>query len=148
MLNRDKCVAITMNSDGNIHFPDGVPLDKKYESTYLGHEINKESNIMHEISNKFQEVRGTWMKLHAYWKATNASKKWQLIIFDAIVRSKLLYGLETLHLTQGMAQKLDVFQLKGLRKILGMQTTFINRANSNKWVYQDAPSPLSLSLWI
>ena len=78
------------------------------------------------------------MKLHVYWKATKASKKWQLIIFDAIVRSKLLYGLETLHLTQGMAQKLDVFQLKGLRKILGMETTFINRANSNKRVYQEA----------
>ena len=78
------------------------------------------------------------MRLHAYWKATNANKKWQLIIFDAIVRSKLLYGLETVHLTQSMARKLDVFQLKGLRKILGMSTTFINRGNTNDKVYAEA----------
>ena len=71
-----------------------------------------------------EETWGTWMKLHVYWKATNASKKWKLVIFDALVRSKLQYGLETLHLTQSMARKLDVFQLKGLRKILGWDTTF------------------------
>ena len=81
-----------MNGSGAIHFHDRTPLDKKYKTTYLGHEINRESNITHEISNKIQEVRSTWMKLHVYWKATNASKKWQLIIFDAVVRSKLLYG--------------------------------------------------------
>ena len=49
-----------------------------------------------------------------------------------------MYGLETLHVTQGMAQKLDIFQLKGLRKILGWETTFINRANTNERVYQRA----------
>ena len=78
------------------------------------------------------------MKLHVYWKATNASKKWKLIIYDAIIRSKLLYGLETVQLTQGMLKKLDVFQLKGLRKILGMTTTYINRANNNQKVFQEA----------
>ena len=43
-----------------------------------------------------------------------------------------------MQLTQGMLKKLDVFQLKGLRKILGMTTTFINRANSNQRVFQEA----------
>lgn len=66
------------------------------------------------------------------------AKKWQLIIYDAVVRSKLLYGLETLHLTQSMAKKLDVFQLKGLRKILGWETTFTNRMNTNERVYHRA----------
>ena len=81
---------------------------------------------------------GTWMQLHVYWEATNASNKWKLIIYDAIVRRKLLYGLETVQLTQGILKKLDVFQLKGLRKILGMTTTYINRANSNQKVFQEA----------
>ena len=58
-LNRDECVAIAMNNEGNIHFHDGTLSVKKYESTYLGHEINREANITHEITNKIQEVRGT-----------------------------------------------------------------------------------------
>ena len=37
-----------------------------------------------------------------------------------------------------MAQKLDVFQLKGLCKILGWETTSINRGNTNKKVYKAA----------
>ena len=40
-LNRSKCFAIAMNNNGNIHFHDGTPLDKKHETTYLGNEINK-----------------------------------------------------------------------------------------------------------
>ena len=47
-----------------------------------------------------------------------------------------------------MAKKLDVFQLKGLRQLLKMQTTFVNRANSNAKVLEEAskhayPNPSS-----
>ena len=59
------------------------------------------------------------------------SNKWKLIVFDVIIRSKLLYGSETIHITQAVANKLDAFQYRGLRKILGMSSTFISRANTN-----------------
>ena len=105
-LNKDKCVALQMNNEGLVHFENLEPLPKKFEATYLGNEINKEANIRHEILNKMQEVRQTWFKLLPYWKATNANVQWQLLIFDAVVRSKLLYGLETIHLTDAMLKKL------------------------------------------
>ena len=125
-----------MNNDGIIHFYDGTVLTKSYESTYLGNEINRDVNIAHEILNKMQcqmqEVRCTWLKLNAYWKATRATKRWKIILYDAIIRSKLLYGLETIHLTPALAKKLDAFQYRGLRKIMGMSSTYINRANTNQ----------------
>ena len=93
-MNRDKCVAIPMNNEGSVHVQDGTPLATEYEATYLGNAINREVNIRHEISNKLQEVRRAWIKSHLYWKA---SKRWQLIVYDSIIRSKLLYGLETIH---------------------------------------------------
>ena len=37
-----------------------------------------------------------------------------------------------------MAKKIDVFQMKGLRQILGMRTTSVNRANSNSRVLEEA----------
>ena len=43
----------------------------------------------------------------AYWKATNANTKRQLIIFDAVVRSKLMYGLETAALTVALKEKTE-----------------------------------------
>ena len=83
-----------------------------------------------------QEVRKTWYKLLPYWKATNANVKWQLIIFDAVNRSKLLYRLETIHLTGAMLKKIDAFQVRCLRKILKIPSTFIDRRNSNRVVLQ------------
>ena len=117
-LNKDKCVVIQMNNDGMVHFESNEPLPKQFEAAYLGKEINKEANIQHEILNKMQEVRKTWYKLLSYWKATNANVKWQLIIFDVVIRSKMLYGLETIHLTGAMLKKIDAFQMRCLRRIL------------------------------
>ena len=85
-------------------------------------------------------MRPTWYKVEPYWKASGANKKWKLIIYDAIIRSKLLYGLETIHLTQAMSRKLDAFQMRGLRRILQCDSTFINRRNTNKSLLEEASS--------
>ena len=37
-----------------------------------------------------------------------------------------------------LISKLNVMQFKGLRKILGIKTTYINRQNTNKEVYRQA----------
>ena len=105
-LNRDKSVAISIYNDGCIHFGDGTPLTRSHEATYLGNELHRDVNIRHEILNNMQEVRRTWFRLNAYWKATGASKKWKLIVFDVVIRSKLLYGLETIHITKAVAKNL------------------------------------------
>ena len=53
----------------------------------------------------------------------------------------LLYGLETLHsYTQSLAKKLDAFQMRGLRKILGRPTTFYDRTCTNQRVLEEATS--------
>ena len=64
-LNKDKCVAIQMNNEGQVHFDNGEPLPKKYEATYLGNEINRDVNIKHEVLNKMQEVRKNVFKNRA-----------------------------------------------------------------------------------
>ena len=41
-------------------------------------------------------------------------------------------ALETTHLTPSLAKKLEAFQYRGLRKIMGMTSTYINRANTTQ----------------
>eukprot|EP00969_Alexandrium_andersonii_P019649 857513-Alexandrium_andersonii.AAC.1 len=62
---------------------------------------------------------------------------------NAVIRSKLVYGLESMQLNDTALKKMDVFQLKGLRKVLGMKTTFVNRANSNREVFRRAEAELN-----
>ena len=41
-----------------------------------------------------------------------------------IINSKILYGLASANLTQGMQDELDKFQRRGLRQILKIDTTW------------------------
>ena len=80
-----------------------------------------------------------------YWKDLTCSGNkrgcqphGKLMFFNAVCVSKLLYSLEALQPTEATASKLDTFQLKGLRKILHMHKTYIERANTNNEVYRRA----------
>ena len=59
-------------------------------------------------------------------------------MYDAVVRSKVIYGLESIQLTESVKNRLDTFQLKGLRKILRMDTTFVNSENTSESVFHAA----------
>ena len=90
------------------------------------------------VFKQMQQVNVTRWKLNSYWKATEASNKWQLLIFDAVIKSKLFYGMETVQLTEAMINKLDAFQMKGLRKKLGEKHTCWDRAATNESRLQTA----------
>ena len=50
--------------------------------------------------------------------------------------------METAALTDATLNRLDVFQLKGLRKILKIPTTYVDRRYTNQYIYQKANSIL------
>ena len=66
-------------------------------------------------------------KMKDYWKASEASPKWKVLIFEAVLKSKLLYGLETTQLTNKCLKRIGAFQIKGLRGILSMKHTYWDR---------------------
>ena len=80
----------------------------------------------------------TMKKLDTFWRHSNCDTAIQIHVADAVLRSKLLYGLESAQLIPSIAKKLDTFQLKVLRKILRMDTTYIDRANTNTVVINKA----------
>ena len=77
-------------------------------------------------------------KLHLFWRHSDCTLQLKLQAFDAIIRSRLMYGLESVVFSESHVRKLDVFQLKGLHKILKLPTTFINREATNAFVYAEA----------
>jgi hypothetical protein len=58
-------------------------------------------------------------------------------VFNAVLSTKLLYGLESMIAPVQALKRLDTFQLKGLRKILNIKTTFIDRTQTNNKIYED-----------
>ena len=70
----------------------------------------------------------------------------KLIVYDMVIRAKLMYGLETLEINKSIIRRLAAF--KGLRKILKLDTTYGQmvqgslRTNSNEEVIRLANSEL------
>ena len=54
----------------------------------------------------------------AFWDKAHTSIELKLRVFNSIVISKLMYGLETIQLTQTELNKLDSFQMKCIRRNL------------------------------
>ena len=137
-LNRDKCVYITFNKNNRVTFADGEPMKNVDETIYLGTQITKNVDPKNEINRRISQTMPTLKKLDLFWKQARVPNKWKIQVFNAVCVSKLLYSLEALQPTEATASKLDTFQLKGLRKILNMTTTYIDRANTNEEVFRRA----------
>ena len=86
------------------------------------------------ILRRIGAVQATIKQLHPLWTQACTSVNWRLRVFDAVIKSKILYGLESIQLTQAEQSRLDALQMKTLRKILGVPTTFVNREWTNQKV--------------
>ena len=76
--------------------------------------------------------------MQAFWLHAECPKAFKFRIWDAVVKAKLVYGLESLQINDDMARRLDAFHLRGLRQIMKIPTTFIDRANTNSVVFEKA----------
>jgi hypothetical protein len=137
-LNHGKCNYISYHNQGTINFKDGTPMTKTEQATYLGATISKHSNAETEVRKRITATMPILKKLDTFWCKAECNQKWKLLVFNAVIVSKLLYGLETIEPNNSVNNLIDIFQLKGLRKILKLKTTYIDRINTNHIVYEKA----------
>jgi len=87
-----------------------------------------------EVSNKIAECSATCNRFKIFWRKAKTTTKWKIQVFDAVIRAKLLYSLECIQLTAVEQERLDAFQTKGLRRILNIPPTHIDRYWTNEKV--------------
>ena len=137
-LNKAKCVAICMYGNPNIKFQDGTRMDKVEEAMYLGVKLNKTLDLKTEIASRIKNTMVTWKRLGDFWKQGNVSNKDKLTVYNAVIRCKLLYGLESAQLNYTQLLKINTVQLKGFRQILNITTTYVDRTHTNDFVIAKA----------
>ncbi len=64
----------------------------------------------------------TLKKLDLFWLHSNCPARVKIITLDAVIRAKLLYGMESAQLGETELKRLDQIHLKAMRKILGYKT--------------------------
>ena len=104
---------------------------------FLGTNMSAKGNPHFERSTRIMNTTATLNKLDLFWKKAPVSTTWKLRVHDAVITSKLLYGLESASLTNAEYERLDAFQIKALRKMLGMKHSYHSHV-SNEVVMQTA----------
>ena len=110
-------------------------MEKVNSSTYLGGIINKKLDNKEEIAARIAATMPVLTSLDLFWKKAKVSLKWKLEVYNAVVVSKLIYGLETLQFNNSTFNKINSFQMKGLRKIMNIPPTFIDRSTTDDMVF-------------
>ena len=141
-LNKAKCELLAFGKARPVKFSDGTRLKPQEEVKYLGCSLNSKADSRRELQKRISECMMILKKLDIFWRHGDSSLKQKMEVYNAVVKTKLIYGLESMQLTQATAQKLDTFHLKGLRVMLKMETTFVNRENNNELVYARATQAL------
>jgi hypothetical protein len=125
-----------------VKYKDGSAMPRVHEAVYLGANITRRVDPQVEIRRRISMTMPILKKLDIFWNKTKCCNAWKIQVLNAVIVSKLIYGLETIEPTEGVANMLNAFHLKGLRKILNMTTTYIDRENTNERVYKSAQNVL------
>ena len=132
-LNRAKCQLLVTNDRGTrVHFPDGTETEKHPSIKYLGATFSATLDVGMIVRQKLTEASATMRLLAPPWTDAHISIAWKLVVFNAVIRSRIFYTLETLELTQSHQRILDTLYFRGLRRILKKRATFVDR----KWTHE------------
>ena len=141
-LNKGKCEALKFGGTAAIRFHNKELVKEVQKAKYLGCILSKTNDTEMEVRGRIREAMSILKKMHAFWRHSNCNLRFKITVMQAVLYSKILFGLESAELTTGALRSLDTFQLKCLRKILKIKTTFVDRANTNESVYKRASEQL------
>ena len=88
-----KINVLAMNVHNLIRVRDGSQMRHAEEVTYLGGVLTKQVNIASKISNRIASAMTTWKSLDIFWKEEQRSLKSNILMYNAVIKSKLLYAL-------------------------------------------------------
>ena len=124
-----------MNGFSLTHFEHGAMISNVPNTQYLGISLDENASNQPDLNARVTATLTTIRALNNFWKSS-AKPKWKLLVFNVVAGAKFLYGLESLQLTDADFKRLDAFQQRGLRRILGILPSYLDRTATNQFVLE------------
>ena len=102
-FNQNKCVVLTINTNARPQFAICQKVHFTTSTIYLGANINKQDDSKLDMETRLGACFAMLNKLNFFWSPI----RFKLNVFDAVIRSKLLHSLKTVHLTPSLISKLE-----------------------------------------
>ena len=109
--------------------------------TYLGTILNADWRIGSELGRRIGCAKREFKDLCKVWNHSNLSQTRKLNIYQALVESKLLYGLSCCCLSAAELRRLNGFQAKCLRQILKIRPAYYSRVSNQEGLRRAGPNP-------
>ena len=138
-LNKEKCqLLVTNDLNCPVYFPDRTLVAKHDSIKYLGVTFHAKLDMGYILRQKLSEAAQTMRILAPLWSDSQITPAWKLTVFNAIIRTRIFYTLETLQITPSQQKKLDTLYYRGLRRILKKPSTYIDRTWTHERLLQTA----------
>ena len=108
----------------------GTEIENVHSFKYLGSIYSANLSMQAEVSQRLASAGRAFYKLSCMklWKDYVISMKTKITLYKVMVQSVLLYGSETWALTEQETNRLEVFQMRCLRRIKGI--TLLDRQHN------------------
>ena len=90
-------------------------IKRSSEFCYLGSTVAENGGTCREVNVRIQKARESLCKLRKVWLSKSLRKDTKIRIFNACVKSVLLYGCETQLVTNEIQRKIQTFENRCLR---------------------------------
>ena len=139
-LHQDKFQLLQVRTDAAVRTQDGILIRSKASMSYLGISLHADGAMKCELGQKLGMAWADFASLSRLWSHTSVSKVRKIEVFQSVISARLLYGLNSAWLNIADARRLDGFQARCLRRILGIRHAYYSRV-SNKTVLELAQQP-------
>ena len=129
-LHNDKFQLLCVGNPEKVLNPDGTEIKAKEVMQYLGANLRSDGDAAAELGRRIGLAEADFIALSRVWKHSALSRSRKIELYQAMVESKLLYGLSTFWLRKADKRRLDGFQNRCLRRILNIKPSYVSRVSN------------------
>jgi hypothetical protein len=145
-LHSSKFQLLSVNGDYQLRTPEGHAIPNTDSMTYLGATVYADGSLKRELGRKLGCAWADFTKLNRLWKHSTLTKSRKIAVYQAVIISRLLYGLGSAWLNVADIRRLNGFHCRCLRVILRIQPAYFSRVSNKRILEQSGQRPLDRQL--
>ena len=145
-LHHSKFQLLSVNGEYNLKTPVGEPIPTTDSMTYLGATVYADGSLKRELGRKLGCAWADFSKLNRLWKHTTLTKARKNQVYQAVIVSRLLYGLSSAWLNVAEIRRLNGFHCRCLRVIMRVQPAYFSRISNKKVLQECGQKPIDRQL--
>ena len=143
----DRFQLLQVQCQASISTPAHERIVPKPGIDYLGSVLTHDGLPGHELGRRIGTANRDLLELQKVWKHSSFPRFRKIEIYKALIESKLMYSLSCLGLSSADRRRLDGFQNRCLRGILGIPPAFISRVSNMEVLHAASYISLQFLRW-